>query len=382
MRKWLPLLGMTLVLPLQAGQGRYLTWLDDQGQVHNTFLQPRERDPDVLAGEAVSESDRREDSGWMEGSPAGGEAKRRYFTWVDASGALQSSFHVAAPEPTTQAAGKQASGSDSLDGNYVDSEWLEEHNFQTEDRSKAYFTWVDEQGRVRNSLVGPAVESVKQAAVPLEFSEGRQVQFSRLAPPLPGLDGQAADAWQSARKGADLPTEMTEQHRELLERCCEQLAESDFIELSTEEPRYEEFNHLSPRLKLAQLDSRYVAVKLPVSSQRYGLRVRSFANRQLVYPSLLFLDASRRPTRLVSEAVSTLHPESWYRYAFLEGVVPVFGGRGERYVLLLTTEEDLARRTLDNRPYKRPLQSLELDDAGVQVHRHVEEGSFELMVLR
>ena len=377
MRKWLPLLWVILALPVQAGSGRYLTWLDDQGRVHNTFIEA-ETSPTGLAGAAVAEPGGRDGAGWTAGAPGGGEAKRRYFTWVDASGALQSSFHVATPESVAASGGTQASGRDPLDGDYVAAEWLEERNFQADDRSRAYFTWVDDQGRVRNSPVGQAGGLAMSAAAPIEFSEGRQVEFARPSPKLPNLDGQPARAWQPQAAQAGL----TEQHRELLERCCEQLAESAFIELSAEEPRYEEFNRFSPRLKLAHLDSRYIAVKLPRFGQRYGLRVRSFANRQLVYPSLLFLDESRRPTRLVSEAVSTLHPESWHRYAFLEGVVPVFGGRGERYVLLLTTEEDRARLTLDNRPYKRPLQSLELNEAGVQVHRHAEEGSFELMVLR
>lgn len=370
MRKRLPLLWMLLALPVEAGPGRYLTWLDDQGQVHNTFIRPG----DIPVADVIAEPGRQDGEGWTNGAVGAGEAKRRYFTWVDASGALQSSFHVAAP--TAEAA--QVSGVDPLDDDYVDSEWLEERNFQTEDRAAAYFTWVDDQGRVRNSPAGQSSEPVRPSAVPVEYSEGRQVEFARPSPLLPALDGQSAPAWQAALNSP----EMTAQHRELLERCCEQLAESDFIELSAQEPRYEEFNRFSPRLKLAHLNSRYVAVKLPRSAQRYGLRVRSFANRQLVYPSLLFLDESRRPTRLVSEAVSTLHPESWHRYAFLEGVVPVFGGHGERYVLLLTTEEDRARLTLDNRPYKRPLQSLELDNAGLQVHQHAEDGSFELMVLR
>lgn len=374
MRNWLPLLWVILALPVEAGQGRYLTWLDDQGRVHNTFIQAEGAAGGFWRSGPTPEANSRDGAGWANNAPGSNEAKRRYFTWVDASGALQSSFHVSATAP----ADTQVSGRDPLEGDYVDSEWLEGRNFQADDRAGAYFTWVDDQGRVRNSPVGQRGGPVGPAAAPVEYSEGRQVAFSRPSPLLPSLDGQPALAWQPQESAAG----MTELHRELLERCCEQLAESDFIELSTEEPRYEEFNRFSPRLRLPHLDSRYVAIKLPRSAQRYGLRVRSFANRQLVYPSLLFLDESRRPTRLVSEAVSTLHPESWHRYAFLEGVVPVFGGRGERYVLLLTTEEDRARQTLDNRPYKRPLQSLELNEAGVQVHRHAEDGSFELTVLR
>src|SRR5690606_39923408 len=68
-------------------------------------------------------SPRRDAEGWSRGGP-GGEAKRRYFTWVDASGALQSSFHVAAEEKAQPAAAP-------LDDEYVDADWLEEDRKST-----------------------------------------------------------------------------------------------------------------------------------------------------------------------------------------------------------------------------------------------------------
>lgn len=374
MHQWLPLLWLTLALPLHAGQGRYLTWLDERGQVQNTFLQADSNAAPAYQAPHDDRVSQRDGVGWSNEASQGTEAKRRYFTWVDASGALQSSFHTeSSTQPQVVPSVKKP-----LDDDYVDSEWLEEHNFQAEERSTGYYTWVDDQGRVHNSPLGQSSVRSSAAAPPLVFSEGRQVDFSRSSSALPVLGGPSRESLQLSSS----PEQLTEFQRDLLERCCEQLPENNFIELSVKEPRFEELNHFSPRLRLPKLDTRYIAVKLPPSTQRYGLRVRSFANRQLVYPSLLFLDESRRPTRLVSEAVSTLHPESWHRYAYLEGVVPVYGGRGERYVLLLTTDEDRARLTLDSRPYKRPLQAQELNDAGIQVHRHGEEGSFELMVLR
>lgn len=128
--------------------------------------------------------------------------------------------------------------------------------------------------------------------------------------------------------------------------------------------------------------SYYAALRLPASRQSYGLRVRSFANRQVVYPSLLFLDEAKRPTRLVSDAVYQLHPETWYRYAFIEGTVQVRAERGERYVLLITTDQDRSLQTLDNKPFKRPLQPLALDETGMQRHAHADEGAFELAIVR
>jgi hypothetical protein len=80
--------------------------------------------------------------------------------------------------------------------------------------------------------------------------------------------------------------------------------------------------------------------------------------------------------------VYQLHAETWYRYAFIEGTVPVRAAAGEHYVLLLTTDEDRSLQTLDNKPSKRPLQALALDEAGMQSHAHSDEGAFELAIVR
>lgn len=126
------------------------------------------------------------------------------------------------------------------------------------------------------------------------------------------------------------------------------------------------------QLRLPMGRSHYAALKLPASRKSCGLRVRSSANRQVVYPSLLFLDEAKRPTRLLSDAVYQLHPENWHLYAFIEGTVQVSAECGERYVLLITTNEDSSLQTLDKKPFKRPLQALAVDEAIVQ-----RQGAFE-----
>ena len=77
-----------------------------------------------------------------------------------------------------------------------------------------------------------------------------------------------------------------------------------------------------------------------------------------------------------------LHAETWYRYAFIEGTVPVNARQGERYVLLLTTDEDRKVQNLDNKPFKRPLQALPVNESGMQVHQHAEVGAFEVAIVR
>lgn len=365
----------------QAAQGRYLTWVDDQGGVHNTFidghysLQQRQAALRIARGDRAREQDG-EGALWP-GEKASNESKRRYFTWVDASGNLQNSFY--AGDQVLAGRREQVLPNGDRSGEYIDSDVLEGRGYARPGQDDAYYTWVDEQGRMRNSSLQPR-DRRQKAAQPVRYTEGRQVEFSRQAANLPSLDGQPTEAMRALLAGSKL--EGGGLYQELVDHCCVQLAEDSFTELSAEEPRYEELNRFSPSLDFPMGRSYYAALKLPRSHRTYGLRVRSFANKGLVYPSLLFLDEAKRPIRLVSDAVYQLHGETWYRYAFIEGTVPVKAEEGERYVLLLTTDEDRSLRTLDNKPYKRPLQGLAVDESGMQQHAHKDEGGFELAVVR
>ncbi len=384
MRRLLLLLSLTYVATAAAGNGRYLTWVDDQGRVHNTFVDGHYAEQQRQAARRIELSDQARlndaaGSRWP-GSQNSGESKRRYFTWVDASGNLQNGFYAGSQQQSGGSEVLLATGERSSD--YISSEVLEGRGYARSDQDGQYFTWVDEQGRMRNSRVPAAGqgEALKAPTRPIGFSEGRQVEFASKPALLPGLDGQPTAALQALLEGSEVTAPGA--YQELLERCCGQLAEDAFADLSADEPRYEELNRFSPSLDFPMGRSYYAALRLPRSQQTYGLRIRSFANKQVVYPSLLFLDEAKRPTRLVSDAVYQLHAETWYRYAFIEGTVPVKAAAGERYVLLLTTDEDRSLQTLDNKPFKRPLQALAVDEEGMQAHAHGDQGAFELAVVR
>ncbi|MDU4816057.1 MAG: MalM family protein, partial [Pseudomonas aeruginosa] len=359
--------------------------------VHNTFVDGQFDRQQRQARQRIGQSDqarvlnKADNATQWPGNSSGGESKRRYYTWIDANGNVQNSFYAGA-----QVAGQRAdyvlpNGEHSAE--YIDAEAFEGKGFVRSENGSPYYTWVDEKGRMHNSQI-PLEERAarfKREAAPssqIAFTEGRQIEFKQRPAALPGLDGagQQSDALKALLKG----TEMTidDLYQDLQRRCCEQIAESDFTELDADEPRYEELNRFSPSFDFPMGRSFYAAIRLPRSQGVYGLRIRSFANRQVVYPSLLFLDEHKRPTRLVSDAVYKLNPETWYRYAFIEGTVPVRANRGERYVLLLTTDEDRSLQTLDNKPFKRPLQGLAVNEAGMQVHEHARQGGFELAVVR
>ncbi len=378
------LLALTLAGTAQASGGRYLTWIDDQGRVHNTFVDTRYSEQQRQAARRIARSDQArlkdsDDTRWP-GSGKSGESKRRYFTWVDASGNLQNSFYAAGQVGAGQRDFVLPNGQRSAE--YIDSDVLEGRGYSRPEQGPAYFTWVDEQGRTHNSPV-PArgrVERGEPAPGPIAYTEARELEFRRKAASLPSLDGQPTAAMKALLEGSEEQGEAL--YQSLVDRCCGQLPDDAFTEVSVEEPRYEELNNLSPSFDFPMGRSYYSALKLPRSQHGYGLRIRSFANRQVVYPSLLFLDEAKRPTRLVSDAVYQLHGETWYRYAFIEGTVQVRANQGERYVLLLTTNEDRSLQTLDNKPFKRPMQDLALGESGMQVHEHSDQGSFELAIVK
>lgn len=382
------LLSLSLLLAFDtlASNGRYLTWVDDLGRVHNTFVDSGYGSQQRSATRQISQSDQarmtEQSSGKWPGSAGSMESKRRYFTWVDASGNIQSSFYAGAQQLDGQSDLTLSNGQRASD--YIDAEAFEDKGFVRSENGNPYYTWADEQGRLHNSPVSAQqrADGMRRGAQTskIQYTEGRQVEFNKRPADLPGLDGQMTSAMQALLEGSKEKGEGL--YQSLQDSCCVQLADANFTELSVDEPRYRELNKLSPSFDFPMGRSYYSAIKLPSSQHTYGLRVRSFANKQVVYPSLLFLDASKHPTRLVSDAVYQLHAETWYSYAFIEGTIPVNAEAGERYVLLLTTNEDRNVQTLDNKPFKRPLQDLALDDHGMQVHEHADEGGFELAVVR
>ena len=366
-----------------SASGRYLTWVDDQGRVHNSFVDSRYTAHQRTAAGNIQRSDQARlneaDTTVWPGSKSSGESKRRYFTWVDASGNLQNSFYAG---QQVQAGGNEILlGTGERSSAYISSDVLEGRDFARDEQDGRYFTWVDEQGRMRNSKVPPkGVKAPTPTLHKVPLTQGREVTFDAKPQALPGLDGQPTAAMQALLAGTEEKT--AGRYQALVERCCGQLNEEDFTLISADEPRYEELNRFSPSLDFPMGKSYYAALKLPRSQYDFGLRIRSFANKQVAYPSLLFLDQNKQPTRLVSDAVYQLHAETWYRYAFIEGTVPVRAAAGEHYVLLLTTDEDRSLQTLDNKPFKRPLQALAVDEAGMQTHAHSDEGAFELAIVR
>ena len=238
---------------VEASNGRYLTWVDDLGRVHNTFVDSSYGSQQRAAAQRISQADQaRMADGtrntWP-GSQSGAESKRRYFTWVDATGNLQSSFYAGAQQIDGQQGLTLPNGQNSSD--YIDAEAFEGKGFVRSENGNPYYTWVDENGRMHNSQVTPeqraaGMRSGAQASQEIQYSEGRQVLFDKRPANLPGLDGQPNEAMKSLLEGSQEKADGL--YQGLQDQCCGHLSEGAFTELSVDEPRYQELKTVFPRV--------------------------------------------------------------------------------------------------------------------------------------
>ncbi|MEN0107731.1 MAG: DUF4124 domain-containing protein, partial [Pseudomonas sp.] len=196
---------LTLAATAQAAPGRYLTWVDDQGRVHNTFVDSHYSQQQRDAAKRIVQSDQeRMNQGATPTWPSAknnGESKRRYFTWVDASGNLQNSFYAGAQLAGAKADNLLSNGQHASD--YIDSDVLEGRNFARPENGSPYYTWVDEQGRMHNSPTpGQGRAAAPEAPSNVRYTEGRQIEFGNKAAVLPALDGQPSAAMQALLAGS------------------------------------------------------------------------------------------------------------------------------------------------------------------------------------
>ena len=129
-------------LPVLADAGRYLSWIDDSGQVHNTFVDAGYGQQQRQAARRIDQSDRarlRDDGGtlWPGSAPAG-ESKRRYFTWVDGQGNLQNSFYAGNQVPAGRGDYVLPNGDRSSE--YIDAEAYEDKGFVRSENGNPYYT--------------------------------------------------------------------------------------------------------------------------------------------------------------------------------------------------------------------------------------------------
>ncbi len=382
--------------------GRYLTYVGDDGQIKNVTVDLSH--VPHLDGNAAFESRKRlvlsdftEENKELSSLLANkaplnpDENRQRYYTWVDPKGRVQNSFYADQSDLPEQGKDFVLPTGD-LASDFISSDVFEGQGFQKQDED-SYYTWTDATGRTHNTYLTPQERSSvfsRSQQDEAKYTQGNEIILNAYASESiqTGMD----DSGRAVNLGKALSQLMSSDEinlshsnkeellaRELNLRCCAGI--TGFNPIHPDKPEFDEINRFSPSYEFPTGESYYSAFKLPVSQRSYGLRIRSFADKNLFYPTLLFLDANKKPTRLITHAIYRLHPENWHRHAFIEGVVKIKPSDRERYVVLFTTPDDLNEETLDHKPF--PLNvTIKDKNEDFKTHEHTRTGSFEIAVVR
>jgi hypothetical protein len=301
------------------------------------------------------------------GQPSG--AREGYFTWVDEQGQVRQ----------TRIPGSESSGDDDQDSsgswtrteapesgphpefnlrNFPDGNALEERGYVRPGDPEPYFTWRDAQGEVRVSYYRADTRSaVEKGEIkpPLQLTEASVYQAG------------AQNADNSLPEGADpfapavlgLGEDNAPFFKRWKDACCENLDRSDYVEWEIGREFGVNVQESALAHDFITGSSRYRLVQLPHTQDTHGgeasratevkdfiLRLRSFNRKGMFVPSVAFLDSEFRPVRLVTDLVADYVPETWSRHGYLRSHIPVFPSRGERWLLIYTTAQDLGEQTV------------------------------------
>lgn len=297
-----------------AAREGYFSWVDEQGRVRHTPIpdsKAKRRDSASRESDASSTSNPDGKS-----SPAAGASPQT-------SGTPHEEFNLA---------------------NYPDGDELEKRGHIRPGDPEPYFTWRDAEDNVRVSYYRPDTRSaVEKGEIlpPIRLTEA-SVYFSSESPtdsPLP----DTADLLAAAVMGLDQdPLSFFDRWREA---CCDNLERSGYLPWEPDREFGVKLEKTSATHEFSSGSSHYVLVSLPFGDD-FILRLRSFDQQGLFVPSVAFLDDEFKPLRIVTDLIADYLPENWLRHGFLRSYVPVFPSRGERWLLIYTTPQDVDDQTV------------------------------------
>lgn len=294
-----------------------------------------------------------------------------YFTWVDEQGRVRYTPTGEAPEIPDGESPGTPDEEEYTSSNYPDAEELRSRGYQRDDESPPYFTWRDADGNLRTTYYQPDTRTDEEKgfiAPPAGTTPARVYRDGDIALTSEPVIGHDPDVF--AILGVeDAGANYLER---FAETCCQTLDTENHERLPEGRESGFRLTKSAPVHRFLTGESPYQLVALPGGDrlEEQVVRLRSFASKGVFVPSVLFLDSDLNPVRLVTDLVSDFEPENWHRRGYLEARIPVFSNEEERWMLLFTRSEDLEGQTVieTNRgPKKIP---------------HVSTGEFGLIIMK
>ncbi|WP_162628823.1 MalM family protein [Marinobacter bohaiensis] len=392
-------LGLAMAPPAQADK-RYFTWVDEHGNVHHTLIRDG---ADPLEARARKVEEARRSEGSEGNTTAADDARSRGSTEkpgekpaaarrvendhlqepdepvASTRDANEPGKATAAPEAvprrstrvpdSPRPASAEHSGNRAADDteytleNFPDGDALARDGFVRDGDPLPYFTWRDAHGNLRVDYYRPkpGFEKEPRAESAPSLTPGLVIE-SR-----PGVV-PAANRETLAVLGIDRDGTLLQRWRE---RCCGGLPVTDLAQWDDSREFQLDLDDLAPTYRFASGESVYRLVRLPepAAVSAFVAQVRSYIDNTVFVPTLVFLDEEMAVQRLVTDLAFDYAAENWHRLGYLEARVPVFPGRGERWLLILSRQQDQVGQTV--------IES----EAGPRVLHHAHSGLLGLVQL-
>ena len=284
-----------------------------------------------------------------------------YFTWVDEQGRVRYS-PIAEKEPQ----GRPAADEFTI-ANYPDAEALRRNGYVREGDAQPYFTWRDAEGNVRTTAYQPDARTDEEkgfVAPPVGITSATVYHASDVPATSEPVAGHDPDAF------AILGIE--ESAGNYLERfadsCCQALDTKNHERWQEGREFGIHLTESSPVHRFLTGESPYQLIALPPGGWREErvLRLRSYASNGVFVPSVVFLNSELIPVRLVTDLVSEFEAENWHRRGYLEARIPVSTAKEERWMLLFTRGKDLAGQTvIETRRGPRKIPHVSIGEFGL-----------------
>ncbi len=330
-----------------AWADRYLTWVDEEGEIRHTRVSDPETD--------TKPSDTSEAGSKGEESPVTQSSEKLPAIVLEVK---------ASPEPADREAGElepsrkeEPSGPGFDTSDFIDAAQLERQGFVRDGRQR-FYTWIDAEGNVRSEPVGQQQSAEPEPELKLRFSGVKAVvaneQYLNAASRKNAAPGKA-EAEALSLLGLDQNGHPREIER-LAEFCCKALEDAEpqgfrwgddlLVYLEADEDIHNFGLGISP----------YRLISLPEEMPEETLFVlRTFVGKDMLSPALVTLDEQFQPVRLLTDIVYAYTPGTWRTHAYMEGFFTVKAEDTERYLVIFSRGLDQRRKTVVDGLSEKPL---------------------------
>ncbi|WP_087461316.1 MalM family protein [Oleiphilus messinensis] len=345
--RFLILIMLSVSLPVNAAE-KYRTWIDSDGNVQMQKIQ-EERNPFLPEGvtfepeDVVRKNNNQAATGKSDAEVNSGESARTPSADPVKSDTIVNKPLPGLANPENTSSGDAPRIRSDLDitvvdeSEFVDGDELARRGYIRDENEVPTYVWRDAEGRLQNS---PYVPNPDQ-----KQSNGSQASVSEeLVTPaiqyfvVPGYDAVVAQGAShfspDMLKVGDFVT--------FQKQCCESLDKEYIQSLSSEREILVEIDDRSNDFNFPSGQSRYELVKIDEAGLNTNplVRMRTFDQKGLFYPTIIMLGRSFEPLRMIVYPKLDYHPETWNRYGYMESLFKVNYMNGEKYILVFSRRNE------------------------------------------